>query len=244
MFKLKEVYGLPSTPVPLAQHVITEKWVPEVPGVAFGLEHSAVVAMDEEGFLKVKQLVYSSADGERYAALYTMWFRDAPVGIVQVAGRGGRDHFKRWITDHDQFLQMCNYLRTKISNGDDQVDVYDPEQLVYPEEVFHFYGEDFGSGFGYPAERRTEGFLVLFDGPRLIPGCPENCVLVMAESQFEPMPEYIRRGEYVLRQVGKVSDEELARNPRVAENSYDKGHNQIYWYEQAPRPENAKVLSV
>lgn len=244
MLKLKDVYELPSTQVPLTDYVITEKWIPEVATYSEDFEHSMLVLVEKEGLLQVKQLVYKQAEGDRFAALYTIWYLNLPVALVQTAGRGGRDHFNRWITNPDLFRSMCQYLRSKMQKAEDLDDVHDPEMLVYPEEVFHFYGNYFGDELGYPAEEKTKGFRLMTGSWRIIPGSVPEYVLVTAEAKFEPMPEFIRRNECVFQKVGRVSDGELAPNPRVAEVSNENGHSQIYWYKPVSRPDNVKILSV
>jgi hypothetical protein len=244
MLKLKQVYGLPATNVRLVEYVLTEKWIPEVADLAYSPQQAALAAMDEEGLLTVKQVVYASSEGDRYAALYTLWFKGAPVGIFQVAGRGGEDQFKRWITAPAAFVDLCQYVRTKLSNGEDQMDIYDPEHNVYPEEVFSFYGTDFGTALGFPPEPAAKGFIVLFDGARLVPGANPSYALVTATPEHEPMPEYLRQQEYVYQKVAPLSAEELAKNPRIAEVSKEDGHTQIYWYKNVIRPSDQPVLAV
>lgn len=242
MLKLKDVYALPGKPIPLTDYILSDTWIPEVPDLAYSMEYAALAAMDEEGILTVRELVFQYNDGDRTAGMYTLWFNGAPVAIVQEAGRGGRDHNKRWITDANLFFMLCQYLRTKLSDGTLEADVHDPETLVYPEEIFNFYGQKFGDQFGYPAEAVTKGFLLLFKN--VIPDVDQALLLVTAEAKFEPMPEYIRRDEHVMKLVRKVNEEELARNPRVAAGCADDGHTQIYWYSQVTRPENCPILSV
>lgn len=242
MLKLKDVYAIPGTPVPLAEYVLTEKWIPELPDLAYYIELSVLRQIDAEGLVRVQQLSYTNFDGERSAGMYTLWFGGFPVAIIHTSGRGGNEDFKRWITDPGRLFEMCQYLRTKISAETGSRDIYDPELEVYPEEVFDVGGQYIGDSFGHTKEKSADGFLVL--GDSLIAGVAPDLVLVTAAEKYDPMPEYIRRNESVLQKVAKVSTEELARNPRVEHFSVEDGLPQIYWYKHVTRPENCPVLAV
>lgn len=244
LLKLKDVYAINSKNVPVTHYVITDKWLPEIGEQLWQPAHHLLEAIEAEGMVKVQQLVDQSYDGDRYAALYTLWFKGKPVGIFQVAGRSGCDHFQRWITDSAVYAELCNYLRNKLAEGDDRVEVYDPEHEVYPEEVFSFYGHDFGEAFGYTLEPRAKGMLVIFDGARLIKNPTHNHAMVLATAEHDPMPEFIRRNEFVYQKVGPLTAEELASNPRIEATAKEDGHANLYWYKQVTRPKDQPILAV
>ncbi|MDO8415192.1 MAG: hypothetical protein Q7S87_03150 [Agitococcus sp.] len=249
MMQLKDVYKIPGKIVPLSEWVISESWIPEVPNWSAGPDcggpsYELLQALTVEGLIQVKQLVNELYEGDRYAAMYTVVFKDMPVAIIQEAGRGGRDHYSRWVTNAPGFWAMCQYLHFKLAFMVTKVEEDDPEQMIYPEEVFQFYGNYFGTEFGYEKEPITKGFLTMKSEKGLIPGINPEYVLVTAVKKFNVMPEYIRRGAYVLRKVGPVSEEELARNPRVRLVSEEDQHPNIYWYQPASRPIDEPVLSI
>jgi hypothetical protein len=244
MLKLKAIYDLPTKKTALSDFILTERWIPEVPDLGYHVDHATWVAMDEEGLLVVKQVAYGDNGADRYAAIFSLWFKDKPVGIFQEAGRGGRDHFKRWITDADAFVALCQYLRTKLCNGEDQLDIYDPEHEVYPEEMFGFYGQDFGTALGYPPEPAAKGFHIIFDGAKVIQGANPAYALVTALPKYDPMPEYIRRREYVYKKVAPLTATELASNPRIEAVCKEDGHTHIYWYQMVIRPSDQPILAI
>lgn len=55
----------------------------------------------------VKEIIQ---DHSRYWRLATVWFRGNPVMVIQNAGRGGRDHMERFITDPVEYMKMCVHL--------------------------------------------------------------------------------------------------------------------------------------
>jgi hypothetical protein len=241
MLKLKDMYALPATPVLLTECLIGPKWFPDIAEMEYHVPYSAWQAMTEDGLLTVRQVAYHDCDGERTVGLYTLWFKGEPVGIFQSSGRGGDEYVDRWITDAAAYAVVAQYVRTKLAS-DELKDFHDPERMVYPEEIFHFYGTDFGTQFGYPAEKRAEGFMVYWED--LIPGLDHKMTLVTAEPKHSPMPEYLRRGGHVMQRVREVNAEEHARNTRLALISKEDGYTQFYWYTPCDRPESAAVLAI
>lgn len=49
-------------------------------------------------------------DGERCCTLMTLWLDDRPFGILQLAGRGGRDHREGFVTDEAVYWEALAYL--------------------------------------------------------------------------------------------------------------------------------------
>ena len=176
--------------------------------------------------------------------MYSLSFKGTPIALIQEAGRGGRDHFNRWVTAPDLFNEMCMYLIGKLHLRTPS-DVVDAQKEIYPEEIFQFYGNYFGDEFGYPAESKMNGFTVIQNHRGLIPDMPPNYLLVTAFAKYsDVMPVYIRRGAFVMQRVRPVSEEELARNTRVREVSMSENEPNIWWYIPAERPLNMPVLSV
>lgn len=73
-------------------------------------------------------------DGERYWRLAGMYLDDKPFMIIQNAGRGGRDHTQRFITDGEVFLEAVKRIR-KLTIPEDVV----PSEEDLP-ELTNFYG--------------------------------------------------------------------------------------------------------
>jgi len=244
--RFKDVYAVQAEPTPLALVPIKGKWFPEVKGWGDWMPEELTQVLEAEGRFVIRQLVDQDAgDGYRYAVMCTIWFDGNPVATIQQAGRDGRDHFQRWITDAPRFIEMCTYLMSKMTIeelfGDD---VVDPDKEVYPEEVFYFYGNYFGDTFGYPREPAAKGFLIYPSDAQLIPDVTEDYVLVTAKASVTSMPQYLRRQGYVMERVRAVTDEELARNPRMLPAAQESGYIQHYFYKQCDRPAEATVVPV
>lgn len=242
MLKLKDVFALPGTMVPMTEYILTDKWLPELPELEYTLDRSTLLEIDKDAFFGIRKVVEENFDSERSAGIYTIWFKGLPAGIIQASGRGGSEDVKRWITDPQRLFDLVQYLRTKITGSVGCADVHDPETDVYPEEVFGLYGNYYGDGFGYPRVTPAKGFMLLFDN--IIPEVDPSLILVTATAEHNPMPEYIRREAYVMKKVSKVTADELARNPRVALFAKEDGYSQIYWYQAAPRPIDCPVIAV
>lgn len=145
--KLKTVYTLPATHVALTDWVLRDDWFLEIPDVNNRIS-DVLEELEKEGRLKVKCLVDVYIDYRRYAAMHTVWFDELPVFVVQNAGREGNDHFNRWVTDLPRYVQLLNYLQSKIPL-EGYSEAVDPEKEVFPEEIFYFYGTDFSGQLGY-----------------------------------------------------------------------------------------------
>ncbi len=64
--------------------------------------------------VEVRCLHYEDFDGRRTWSLSTVWFDGNPIMITQNAGREGRDHRERFITDAVGYVNMIAYIRTLI----------------------------------------------------------------------------------------------------------------------------------
>lgn len=87
-------------------------------------------------------------DGRRFWALASVWFDDAPVMIIQNAGREGDDHAARFITDPEQYTSMVHFIaslrQVKLDEVKDVVKATDDLPLE------SFYGNSLDGHFeGY-----------------------------------------------------------------------------------------------
>jgi hypothetical protein len=57
-------------------------------------------------------------DHRRYWQLASVWFEGKPFGVIQNAGREGRDHVKAFWTDADVYGRAIQYLRDLTSLND------------------------------------------------------------------------------------------------------------------------------
>ncbi len=244
MLKLKEVYALPAQPVDLTQYVLREEWIPELQGSLDLYNGELLEELQTEQRLQLKCLVDDYIDGHRVVQMHTLWFDGHPLCIVQNAGRSGRDHSRRWVTDPRQYLQMLAYLVSKIKVEANDNDLADPEEVVYEEEVFCFYGSDFASRFGYTTSERTPGYLVFPRGEHLVPGASSELVLVSLDSRAGEPAEFIRRGSFVMQRYRALSRAELDLNPRLEAALIEGAVPRYFWYRQAARPDDQPVVSV
>lgn len=81
-------------------------------------------------------------DGERVWQLAGVFYKGLPVMIIQNAGRGGRDHSDRFITDRARFLEMLAYIRHII--GSDVIFVHPVDTDIATLDSFYSHTlEDF-----------------------------------------------------------------------------------------------------
>jgi len=246
MLTLKDVYQMPGTPVALT-YGVRSCWFPEVEG-SYGsfLDDAACTQMEQEGRFKVRCIFERNFDGDRFADMHTIWFDDKPVMVVRDGGRGGRDYRDRKVTDKAAFIELAQYIRSKLNTEVDVDDLVDPEAKMYPEELFNFYGStDFASELGYPPEKAVEGFMILWEIERILPGIDPSYVLVEATPEHAPMPEYLRRRGLVMKKHRPLADEDFALNSRVKEVGAEEGHTEYWFYvrcEEYP-PEGTVIVN-
>lgn len=159
MIKYKDIYAIEGVTLALTDWVIDDAWFPEIDATSRFSE--VLEQLQQDNRLVVKQVVYKNFDGERYAAMHTLWFDGKPMAIVQDAGRGGRDYKQRWVTDVKTYGEALAYL---LLLSLELNDVIDPEELVYEEHVCSFYGSDFSKTLGFENEiARTDVEIVRLD---------------------------------------------------------------------------------
>ena len=71
----------------------------------------AITGINRSTQVVIKVLRDFHFDHRRFWRLSTVWFNNAPVMIIQNAGREGDDFKKRYITDPDKFIEMLNHIR-------------------------------------------------------------------------------------------------------------------------------------
>jgi hypothetical protein len=97
--------------------------------------------------ITIKTLKYFDFDGRRLWLLRTVWFKDSPVMIIQNAGRGGEDHYERFITNATLFKDMLLYICSLQVNEDinNYAGVFNPD--TRDESLTSFYGNDLDGKF-------------------------------------------------------------------------------------------------
>lgn len=244
MLQIKDIYSLPARKLSLSDYVLREDWFPELSCTSPYLDTAVVDAMEAEGRLQVRELINDNiGDGYRMAQMSTVWFDGEPVFIVQNAGRSGRDHFKRWVTNSEKYVALVAYLLSKAMAQQVSSDLVSPEEWVYEEEVFQFYGRDFAQDFGYQTEPKAAGYCFLGEAS-LVPGYEPSWALVMLSKDVHQAHPYIRRGDYVMQLRRELSQEELDSNPLLTSSLEGTEYNRYVWYAPATRPDNESVLSI
>lgn len=243
MIKLNDIYALKGTATPVNSWVIQDHWFSELSSLSNNLNEIADV-LEQEGRLTLKCLVNKNYDGERIATMFSVWFDDKPVLLVQDAGRGGRDHQQRWVTGHTAYLELLTYLMAHLLKLEPDT-VEDPQSERYEEEVLRFYGTDFGPELGFESAPRREDVLLLPCTRGLLSSVPPDHSVAMLKIGAKDLPEYVRRGAAVLQKVRLLSTEELqADNPRIVEGNNAEGLDRVYLFKPCERPLGALVQSI
>lgn len=244
MLQIKELYDLPYNALDLNNWVLRDDWFPEINTVTSLLGGSALEKLQAEGRLQVRELVNVYGDGHRITEMCTVWFDGEPVFIAQNAGRSGRDHRKRWLTNTPRYWALLGYLFSMSDCEDEALETIDPSTLVYEEDVFNFYGQDFSAQFGYKTEPRTPGYCLLPHAEGIVPGSTPGWVLVMLGKSVAQAAPFIRRGGCVMQLLRPLSQAELDSNPRMTQALEGTEFDRYVWYVSAARPDNTVVLSV
>lgn len=77
--------------------------------------------------IEIRFLEESRIDHRRIWQLATVWFQKRPVMIIQNAGREGDDHVRRFITDKEHFIKLCQHVSRMLP-----VDEPDDECIIDP----------------------------------------------------------------------------------------------------------------
>lgn len=243
MMKLRDVYSLPAKLLSLKNWCFRSDWFHEIDGLSWAGEE-VYSALEDEGRLKLFSLLEHSFDERRYVSMHTIWFDDKPLMFVQNGGREGDDFKRRWITDSVLFQAACTYLRQHLPVEIGEEDLHDPDAEVYPDEVFVIYGSDHCADFGFEVEEKAEGFMLQPHAHTFLPGADPSLIFVEAKPSVLPMPELLRRYDYFMKWVRPVSEEELAKNPRIREHAAASGFTEFHWYAQCERPVGQVVVKM
>lgn len=87
--------------------------------------------------VQVKVIKNHSFDGERIWKLQTVWFDDKPFMITQNAGRSGRDHDNRFITNAEVFKEAVYYIRSLFPELEMTENAIDPNEDIYNLVTFY-----------------------------------------------------------------------------------------------------------
>jgi len=90
-------------------------------------------------------------DGHRIFKMATVWLDGCPIGVVQRAGRGGRDAQGVFVTDAERYVEAATYLMSlQVPGVNTPREVHDP--AVPLRSLNHFYGH-----FIFPSNLGPEG---------------------------------------------------------------------------------------
>lgn len=88
--------------------------------------------------IEIRYYIDQNFDGERYMSMYSVWFKEKPFMICQIAGRGGRDHREKYVTDMNIYTQALSYIKSLMVVEEIMTDVIDPDKDC--KELDTFYG--------------------------------------------------------------------------------------------------------
>ena len=80
--------------------------------------------------VEIRYYKYYNFDGRRIWKVAGVYFEGNPVMIFQNAGREGDDAFNRFITDVDNYKDMCNYLNSIYGQMPHEKDIVDIEEEI------------------------------------------------------------------------------------------------------------------
>lgn len=130
----KQIYALPAieTTTSLAQlDYLETNHLPEITESISKVSH-----LNEKVVIHtVKEHAY---DWDHSWCLYTVWFENVPVMILQEAGKAN-NHEERFITNQSKFIEMIMYIRGLLQTSESFEDnSYDEEEEI--PELTKFYG--------------------------------------------------------------------------------------------------------
>ena len=86
--------------------------------------------------IEAKIVFLEVIDGKRIIQLSTLWFKEKPFAVYQLAGRGGLDHLAIYVTDKEQYLSFRRYIETFKKK--ENPEIFDPNEKV--PDYTEFYG--------------------------------------------------------------------------------------------------------
>ena len=242
MLQLKALYSLPVSPTVLTDDMLRGDWFYEVADLRDNLDENILDELRRENRLLMCDLLNNSSNGHCSLSMYSVWFDDEPVMVVQASGRDDSNFSRRMITDPKRLEALSHYIRSKLDIEVGSHDVVDPEAFFFEEELFKFVGSiDYGAQYGYPCQPRVEGYQLLPDAYRVLNAGPKDMHFVAAQPGLE-MPQYMRRHLCVLEKVRAASEAELSTNPRVLPHYHQEGFTQFCWYRECPAPMNQPIV--
>lgn len=243
--KFKEIYALlPGEFVPLTEWPLRSHWLPELPELDMQMCDELLAAMEALGRMKVKVHLRENYDGDRYAQLSSLWFDGVPVALIQEAGRSGRDHRQRWVSDAAAYELLLDFVRGEMKPCIENV--VDGEKDTYPDTLLEFYGTDFAGKLGIKTDPRMAD-VHLIRGDNLCDiKMREDTHLVVFKKDAQP-PEYARRGAYHLRRVEDLSKTPEWKASHARQLLEHRGLDNAHSYEEIEReqvPAGAAVVRI
>lgn len=249
MTTFQSIYKVDAPVVRLTAHAPSSWWFPEVSDFDIR-DEDLLQRLDNQGRMQVKLVGHDNGDGYRYATLATIWYNGCPVMIVQEAGRGGRDHQRRWITDVLEYKALCIYLRSQITIDIDphEDEVVSPDAFIFADELYNFYGATFGDPYSVKIDAQHTGFMVMRNGregsPQYVANEDAEQYLVFIKASVAAAPEYVRRDSFVMKLVGELSKQDYESNMALQNICDSQGYEKCYWYSPVERPDNTPIVRI
>lgn len=226
MIKIKDIYSFPKTSPRRASGLLRETWIPELPALA-DASRAACTRLDAERQVEINQVYFSCEDGERTVEMYTVYFEQKPVFIMQQAGRGGCDFDRRFVTDSETYKRLVGYLQSLLA-PEINVAYVDPETDMYIDDILNIYGTDVSHHFGRTPERRLHGVMLITDLRGL--GAQQKApYLVVIGPDDDPLPEFVRRGRYVFQLGERLTPDELQFARKQYQTNMEPGVEKCFW---------------
>lgn len=242
MITLKDIYVFPVIKqAQLTEHSFDISWFPELSDLENTLTYSTLSTIVAEQKLQVNQIFYACEDGERTVEMYSVYYHGNPIMIVQQAGRGGEDFFRRFVTDATGYREMMDYLRHAFNKTTS--DCFSPDSPFYIDDLLTIYGKDVSSQFGLEPEKKLEGFTVLFTGKRgnVDPG---KLYIVFSEGNASEVPDFWRRGSRIFVTAAMLTPDELNNGFGFNLTKAEDRDTTFYWAERVSHPVVVEVPAI
>lgn len=129
-----EIYALPATKTTTSLSQLDYVETNHLPEITESI--SKISHLNEK--IVIHTIKEHSYDYDSSWCLYTVWFENTPVMILQEAGESN-DHEERFITNEPKFIEMVQYIRSLLQTLEpSNIDVYDEEEDL--PELTHFSG--------------------------------------------------------------------------------------------------------
>lgn len=241
MMTFRQLFDLPRTPAPITSWEFSSYWFPEIAGL-WSTDDAVIEQIVADGRIRISNVVDERYEGDRFATMSLLRFDGEPLLVRQEAGRGGRDHRRRWVLNRTQAMVAARYLASLMLSAatmDDSEEVVDPDELQFPERLLSFYGTDHQEIFGIPvaAKNHTEKSVMLMPNDRGLLGTfPHDQTIVLVQAGHPAPAEFIRRGGCVMRRSRRLTKHEIeTENPRMSQHNEETGVGQVYLYADCAR---------